>query len=218
MCQITLRLPIKETHSHKEILGFESLDDDYPPEEHKELKRSDSHLITMPTQRSFAKNHRQNVTNDDDDSSDIEPTRGVSSQIVVTQYENHRSHPIQHQRQQQQHQQQIVTNNERSNGGSTYDKVLLTPQDQYIPTLPKVIISASASVTDASGKKLNYSVGNVIPSNIKLPPLTYDEYREDDVSLDPFFIDVPKIAPRRGKRNAIDFIRTTAIVNNSVKN
>lgn len=59
-----------------------------------------------------------------------------------------------------------------------------------------MIITASASVSDGSGKKLNYSLGNVL----KLPPLNYDEYREDDVGLDPFFVDVPKIAPRRIKR------------------
>lgn len=91
-----------------------------------------------------------------------------------------------------------------SSNGSNYDKVLLTPQDQFIPTLPKIIITASASVSDGSGKKLNYSVGNVIASNIKLPPLTYDEYREDDVGLDPFFLDVPKIAPRRIRRNTLE--------------
>lgn len=173
--------------SHKEILGFESLEDDYPQEEHKELKRSDSHAITTThTTNSFLKNHRPNDTASDGD-------RTAAATVVNTRN----------------------IKNGKSNGGSTYDKVLLTPQDQYIPTLPKVIISASASVTDASGKKLNYSVGNVIASNIKLPPLTYDEYHEDDVSLDPFFIDVPKIAPRRGKRNTHN--RATAIVNSSAK-
>ena len=59
-----------------------------------------------------------------------------------------------------------------------------------------MIITASASVSDGSGKKLNYSLGHVL----KLPPLNYDEYREDDVGLDPFFVDVPKISPRRIKR------------------
>lgn len=64
-----------------------------------------------------------------------------------------------------------------------------------------MIITASASVSDASGKKLNYSVGNVIGTNVKIPPLTYDEYKEDDVILDPFFLDVPKIKPRRHIRD-----------------
>lgn len=182
-----MRLPIDDKGSHKEILGFDSLDDDYPHEEHKELKRSDSHAITSQTTNSFAKNNRSNETNNENER---------SAAAAVTNTRN--------------------AINEKHIGGGTYDKVLLTPQDQYIPTLPKVIISASASVTDASGKKLNYSVGNVIASNIKLPPLTYDEYREDDVSLDPFFIDVPKIAPRRGKRNTIE-IRGTAILNSRAK-
>lgn len=75
--------------------------------------------------------------------------------------------------------------------------MLLTPQDQYLSTLPKVIVTASASVSDASGKKLNYSVGNVIGPNIKIPPPNYDEYKEEDVGIDPFFLDVPKIKPRR---------------------
>lgn len=187
-----MRLPNDETRSHKEILSFESLEEDYPQEEHKELKRSDSHAITTQTTNSYERNHRPNETNGNSDRSTVT--------AAATPF-NTRN-----------------TNNEKTNGGNAYDKVLLTPQDQYIPTLPKVIISASASVTDASGKKLNYSVGNVIASNIKLPPLTYDEYREDDVSLDPFFIDVPKIAPRRGKRNTIDYIRATAILNSSAKN
>lgn len=92
---------------------------------------------------------------------------------------------------------------DRGESSTNYDKVLLTPQEQYIPTLPKVIITASASVTDASGKRLNYSVGNVISStNAKLQTI-YDEYREDDISLDPFFLDVPKILPRRNKRNIV---------------
>lgn len=143
--------------------------------------------------------------------------------INSTQNENQKSKTYNayqtqhHQQQQQNHQSDYSHQNHRhynepdnqripANRGESstnYDKVLLTPQEQYIPTLPKVIITASASVTDASGKKLNYSVGNVIKStNAKLPPI-YDEYREDDVSLDPFFLDVPKLVPRRNKRNIV---------------
>ncbi len=44
-------------------------------------------------------------------------------------------------------------------------------------------------------------MGNVIGTNVKIPPLTYDEYKEDDVVLDPFFLDVPKIKPRRHIRD-----------------
>lgn len=177
-----MRLPIDETHS-KGIFGFDSLDDEYPHEEHRESKRSDSGTITTHPTNAFVEIFRSNATNSE--GGKLTTARNVNS--------------------------------EKNNAGGTYDKVLLTPQDQYIPTLPKVIISASASVTDASGKKLNYSVGNVITSSIKLPPLTYDEYHEEDVNLDPFFIDVPKIAPRRSKRNTIDNLRAAAIVNSSAK-
>lgn len=94
-----------------------------------------------------------------------------------------------------------------------YDRVLLTPQDQYLSTLPKVIITASASVSDASGKKLNYSVGNVIGPNIKIPPPNYDEYKEEDVSTDPFFLDVPKIKPRRVLRQSTEATENVPHIN-----
>lgn len=209
-----MRLPAEENRSHKEILGFDSLDDGFPPEEHKELKRSDSHLPTSsstfstsstlyPPAMSIIKNHRNATNERNQHKPDVTySSNGVPSDIIVTHYD-HRN---------------LQSHHSLHEGSSNYDKVLLTPQDQYIPTLPKVIISASASVTDATGKKLNYSVGNVIASNIKLPPLTYDEYREDDVSLDPFFLDVPKIAPRRGKRSTLEVIRNTAIVNSNNNN
>jgi hypothetical protein len=70
--------------------------------------------------------------------------------------------------------------------------------DRYKPSLPKVIITASASVSDATGRKLNYSVGHVLSSGPKkISPPSYDDYKEDDVLLDPFFIDVPKLKPRQ---------------------
>lgn len=91
----------------------------------------------------------------------------------------------------------ISSSNSNSNNNQNYDQVLLTPQNRYIPTLPKVIITASASVSDATGKKLsNYSVSNVLNKKVRTAPITYDEYKEDDVPLDPFFVDVPKIRPR----------------------
>lgn len=77
-----------------------------------------------------------------------------------------------------------------------YDKTLLIPQERYKSTLPKIIITASASVS-ANGKKLNYSLGNVLSQSqgaeLKIPPHSYDDYKEEDVVLDPFFQDVPKI-------------------------
>lgn len=76
----------------------------------------------------------------------------------------------------------------------TFDKTLLIPQERYKSSLPKIIITASASVS-ANGKKLNYSLGNVLGqgAELKIPPPTYDDYKEEDVVLDPFFQDVPKI-------------------------
>lgn len=76
----------------------------------------------------------------------------------------------------------------------SFDKTLLIPQERYKSTLPKIIITASASVS-ANGKKLNYSLGNVLGqgAELKIPPPTYDDYKEEDVVLDPFFQDVPKI-------------------------
>lgn len=99
---------------------------------------------------------------------------------------------------------EVVSNKDKVDGGSVgvaakgqqkYDKTLLIQQERYKSTLPKIIITASASVSDASGKKLNYSLGNVLGQGkeLKIPPPTYDDYKEEDVVLDPFFQDVPKI-------------------------
>ncbi|XP_030766617.1 flocculation protein FLO11-like [Sitophilus oryzae] len=69
---------------------------------------------------------------------------------------------------------------------------------------PRIIISASASVSDASGRRLNYSLGTIDAAQIlESPPSTYDEYKESDVVLDPFYHDVPKVKhSRRRKRSA----------------
>ncbi|CAH1155937.1 unnamed protein product [Phaedon cochleariae] len=69
---------------------------------------------------------------------------------------------------------------------------------------PRIVISASASVSDASGRKLNYSLGTIDTSPLlKQPPATYDEYKDEDVVLDPFYIDVQKLkSAKRRKRNA----------------
>lgn len=164
------------------------------------MKRSDPHATisassstTTSTSISTSKNQTQN--NHSETHHEVHHVSRKNSQPQSQQYENGGS---------RNRNTQQRLNSGDSSSGSNYDKVLLTPQDQYIHTLPKIIITASASVSDGSGKKLNYSVGNVIASNIKLPPLTYDEYREDDVGLDPFFLDVPKITPRRIKRTTIE--------------
>lgn len=86
--------------------------------------------------------------------------------------------------------------------GSSYGK-LLTPQNVYIPNLPKVINTVSVSVSDQTGKKLNLSLANIFAEqNKNTAKLSYDDYKEDEISaalLEPFFLDVPKInvnAPR----------------------
>ncbi|CAG9861920.1 unnamed protein product [Phyllotreta striolata] len=71
----------------------------------------------------------------------------------------------------------------------------------HIPP-PRVVISASASVSDASGRKLNYSLGTIRSAQLsKPPPSSYDEYKDEDVPLDPFYLDVPKVSART-KRQA----------------
>ncbi|XP_066253349.1 mucin-4-like [Euwallacea similis] len=71
------------------------------------------------------------------------------------------------------------------------------------PSPPRIIISASASVSDASGRRLNYSLGTIGAAQIlDNPPTSYDEYKDSDVSLDPFYHDVPKI--KRKKRSIDD--------------
>ncbi|XP_017784296.1 PREDICTED: uncharacterized protein LOC108567978 [Nicrophorus vespilloides] len=63
---------------------------------------------------------------------------------------------------------------------------------------PRIVISASASVSDASGRKFNYSLGTIGDSKFfGQPPPSYDEYKEDDVGLDPFYHDVPKLGRRK---------------------
>lgn len=67
---------------------------------------------------------------------------------------------------------------------------------------PRIIVSASASVSDASGRRLNYSLGTIGTSHILgKAPHSYDEYKEDDVGLDPFYHDVPKVKNLRRKRS-----------------
>ncbi|XP_055691514.1 uncharacterized protein LOC129794694 [Lutzomyia longipalpis] len=176
MPQIPLHLPpFEQRRDHKEILGFEDAADALiAPAERKELKRSDP--------RGGSSSSSQNATVSVTTSSTskqrkVPPTASVR-QKGPSGPETASSSSI--------------SSNLKKTHSQAYDRVLLTPQDRYISSLPKVVISASASVSDGSGKKLNYSIG----SNVKIPPPSYDDYREGDVILDPFFLDVPKIKPR----------------------
>ncbi|KAG6446415.1 mucin-5AC [Manduca sexta] len=66
---------------------------------------------------------------------------------------------------------------------------------------PRVIVTASASVSDSNGKRLNYTVGNVVKAVKPIVPINYDDYKESDLIFDPFFLDVPKLQKRRKTRS-----------------
>ncbi|CAG9785013.1 unnamed protein product [Diatraea saccharalis] len=66
---------------------------------------------------------------------------------------------------------------------------------------PRVIVTASASVSDSNGKRLNYTVGNVVSAVKPIVPINYDDYKESDLIFDPFFLDVPKLQSRRKVRS-----------------
>nr|XP_023026288.1 uncharacterized protein LOC111514283 [Leptinotarsa decemlineata] len=73
-------------------------------------------------------------------------------------------------------------------------------KDHYPP--PRIVISASASVSDASGRRLNYSLGTIGTAPLfKTPPSSYDEYKDEDVQLDPFYHDVQKVKHSRKRRS-----------------
>lgn len=78
-------------------------------------------------------------------------------------------------------------------------------------TPPRIIISASASVSDNSGRRLNYSLGTIgVTPVLDEPTKNYDDYKDHDVVLDPFYHDVPKIKGKRRKRqiNYSEVIKT----------
>lgn len=184
-------------------MGFEdnSADDLILNTEHKELKRSDPNASSTEHRNSTVTSSQQRSVHqqDEHEKPDVNINNGNNgnSNSKIPSYKE--ISLISNYRQSNSHNNYNLnsSSSNSSSNNNTYDN-LLTPQNRYISNLPKVIITASASVSDASGKKLSYSVGNVLGNNknIKAPPSTYDEYKEDDVVLDPFFLDVPKIVPR----------------------
>lgn len=184
-----MHLPYELHRGQKEILGFDDTDDNYPAKERKDAKRSDQSIEAATSTANYTE-YKSSI--------DVPLTITDGGTNKLKNNPNNRNYQTTTSRLDTEQSQHVKPINQTS----TYDKVLLTPQDLFIPTLPKIIISASASVSDANGKKLNLSVGNVLATgaNIRIPPPSYDEYKEDDVSLDPFFLDVPKIRPRI-KRN-----------------
>lgn len=73
---------------------------------------------------------------------------------------------------------------------------------------PRVIVTASASVSDSNGKRLNYTVGNVVSAVKPIVQINYDDYKESDLIFDPFFLDVPKLQKRRKTRANIGNVIT----------
>ena len=69
---------------------------------------------------------------------------------------------------------------------------------------PRIIISASASISDQTGRRLNYSLGTIGDSEYfgRTPPASYDDYKEDDIRLDPFYNDVPKVKHHLRRRRS----------------
>jgi hypothetical protein len=104
----------------------------------------------------------------------------------------------------------------RSDDGSRDDKSSLSARSVKPPAAPatvtdrppnkpksppRVIVTASASVSDSNGKRLNYTVGNVVSAVKPIVPINYDDYKESDLIFDPFFLDVPKLQNRRKIRS-----------------
>ncbi|XP_062563574.1 myb-like protein Q isoform X2 [Armigeres subalbatus] len=106
-------------------------------------------------------------------------------------------------------------NGNRGRAGRQYDGRPPAPRVRasYNPQ-PKVIVTTSTSIRDSNGRTINYSINSSnsspsttaashVASNAKyreLPTRGYDEYKEDDVLTDPFFLDVPKLGGGNGRR------------------
>lgn len=208
----------------KDLLGFEDVAESFiTPQERKDAKRSDPgdqmrfnvHGRRNGTATTLAIKSLQEEDEDDGYVDDIGEQDGVTGGDEEGEEEvedvnrgqnrskdNAASHNLKKYSTTYSNAPAPVATKDKVDGGSVaakgqqkYDKTLLIPQERYKSTLPKIIITASASVSDASGKKLNYSLGNVLGQGkeLKIPPPTYDDYKEEDVVLDPFFQDVPKI-------------------------
>lgn len=60
-------------------------------------------------------------------------------------------------------------------------------------------------MSDASGRRLNYSLGTIGAAQIlEEPPRSYDEYKETDVPLDPFYHDVPKLKHSKRRKRSLE--------------
>lgn len=103
-------------------------------------------------------------------------------------------------------------NKDKTTTPTPYYNLWATRNNNYTKSLPRVIVTASASVSDSNGKKLNYTVGNIVHAVKPLVPTNYDEYKESDVLLDPFFLDVPKLKKGRNKRSHSKRLKRQTII------
>lgn len=100
----------------------------------------------------------------------------------------------------------------RGQSGHVYDNRPKPRASSYQPQpqAPKVIVTTSTSIRDNNGRTINYSINssssssnsNSSPVTTSSPRRGYDEYKEDDVLSDPFFLDVPKVGGGRRRRSA----------------
>lgn len=96
-----------------------------------------------------------------------------------------------------------------SNPPAVYDSRPATgtkPRASYqSQAAPKVIVTTSTSIRDNNGRTINYSINSSSstssPASLSSGRRGYDEYKEDDVLTDPFFLDVPKVAGGRRRRS-----------------
>lgn len=91
--------------------------------------------------------------------------------------------------------------NESSLSARSVAPPAVTERSPKLKSPPRVIVTASASVSDSNGKRLNYTVGNVVSAVKPIVPINYDDYKESDLLFDPFFLDVPKLQKRRKTRS-----------------
>lgn len=94
-----------------------------------------------------------------------------------------------------------IPENESSLSARSVAPPTVTERSPKLKSPPRVIVTASASVSDSNGKRLNYTVGNVVSAVKPIVPINYDDYKESDLIFDPFFLDVPKLQKRRKTRS-----------------
>lgn len=206
-------MPSRSLREQKDLLGFEDVvaESFSTPQERKDSKRSDpgtggfTAAGNQATRNATTEGYEDEVAAEEgeEENEENEPAvaiqedneqSGSQKKDNLKKYSTTFSQQKNQAEQQQQQKKKAAAVVVESKGPRSYDKTLLIPQERYKSTLPKIIITASASVS-ANGKKLNYSLGNVLGqgAELKIPPPTYDDYKEEDVVLDPFFQDVPKI-------------------------